>query len=447
MGIAKYFNNILDVLGDGVYISDRNGITLQVNKAYERLTGLKAEELLGRSVVDLKNEGKFDAVLNPQIVETRKAKTLVQITKPGYKVILSGNPVFDSLGEVVLVVTFVRDVTALSQLKEQLNAQMELIENISGSLAQAGCGTSPLIMISRPMIEIVESLQKIARTDVTVLLLGETGVGKDVLACMLHKHSQRANQPFYKVDCTSIPENLVESELFGYDAGAFSGANRKGKPGLIEMADKGTLFLDEIGELPLAMQAKLLRVLQDQEIKRVGSNTVRKVDVRIVAATHRDLEKGVSEGSFRMDLYYRLCVAVLKVPPLRERKQDIVPLTYHFLKKFNSKYNKSVKFSKEAMSSFQGHSWPGNIREMENLIHNLVVTSNNDEIELYDLPNNLNPTLMNSETKTLHEMMSDFEKSILKKALSDHGSITEVASAFKADRVTIYRKMKKYGLA
>ncbi len=446
MAIEQYIDSILDVLDEGVYISDRQGITLKINRTYEKLTGLKREELIGRSILDLQKEGKYDVVLNPQIIETKKSKTVVQKTKQGYKVVLNGYPVFDKSGEVALVVTFVRDVTALSQLKEQLNSQLDLIETYNEAVTQSGRGAPSLIMESPPMFELVETLQRIAKTDVTLLLLGETGVGKDVLARLMHRQSSRANQPFFKVDCTSIPENLVESELFGYEGGAFSGASKKGKSGYIEMAHKGTLFLDEIGELPLAMQAKLLRVLQDQEIIRVGATEPKKVDVRIVAATHRDLEEAVNEGMFRSDLFYRLRVAVLNVPPLRERTDDVLPLVNLFLKKFNAKYSKRMSFSREAIVAFQNYEWPGNIREMENLIHNLVVTGSKEKIEPYDLPNRLMPAVAGADKKTLKENMDAFEKDLLKKALGTHGSITEVAKSFKADRVTIYRKMKKHSI-
>ncbi len=446
--IGDYFDSILDVLNDGIYISDRTGKTLKINSMYEKLTGLKKSELIGRLVTDLVKEGKYDVVLNPEIVKTGKPKTLVQITKVGRQVVLDGYPVFDRSGQVVLVVTFVRDITSLTQIKEQLAYQQELIAryNEVQCFKKPSYGTT-VIAESKAMKKLLNLLGIIAVTDATMLLLGETGVGKDVLARKIHEKSSRSNQPFFKVDCASIPSNLVESELFGYEAGAFSGAHTKGKPGFVEMAHKGTLFLDEIGELPLPMQAKLLRVLQDQEIIRVGSTKIKKVDVRFVAATNRNLEAAVQEGSFRSDLFYRLQVAVLKIPPLRDRKEDIAPLVRNFLQAFNAKYRTEVVISTEAQAIFQNYSWPGNIREMENLIQSLIITNQKGTIEIRDLPNHMLPSAISTDNSlSLNEIMANIERELLKKALDTHGSILEVAKYFKVDRTTIFRKIRRYGL-
>lgn len=445
-----FFDSILDVLSDGIYISDYHGKTLKVNRMYEQLTGLKREDLIGKLVTDLIKEGKYNVVLNPEIVKTSEPKTVVQTTEVGRKVVLNGYPVLDEVGKVVLVVTFVRDVTVLSQLKEQLTQQQELIDRYRSEVQYFAKKTTQrcsTIMENREMQKLMNLLQIIAKTDATVLLLGETGVGKDVIARKIHENSTRCTQSFFKIDCTTIPQNLVESELFGYEAGAFSGANTKGKPGFFEMAHKGTLFLDEIGDLPLPMQAKLLRVLQDQEIMRIGSTKVKKVDVRFIAATNRNLDKAVQDGSFRSDLFYRLRVAVLQIPPLRERKEDILPLAQCFLSTFNSKYKKNVILSRRVEKAFQQYKWPGNIRELENLIQSLVVTREKDLIELADLPGNMVTSAIDVADKSLTEIMEELEKELLQKALETHGSSAEVAKKFKVDRTTIFRKLKKYNLA
>jgi PAS domain S-box-containing protein len=445
MQIEHYLDSILDVLSDGIYISDRHGITLKVNRAYEQLLGLKREELIGKYVTDLQKDGAFDVVLNPNIVRTRKPETSVQVTRQGSKVVLHGYPVLDASGEVALVVTFVRDITALSQLEEQLNYQRDLITTYRNALAQEGGQTTSLIAKSTVMTKLLETICHVAPTDATVLLLGETGVGKDALARKIHENSPRIAKPFFKVDCAALPENLVESELFGYEAGAFSGASTGGKPGYIEMAHKGTLFLNEVGELPLLMQTKLLRFLQDQEFMRVGGTKVRKVDVRIIAATNRDLAKAVKEGTFRSDLYYRLLVAVLTIPPLRERGDDIMPLANYFLHKFNAKYRKQLSLSGEASSAFLSYEWPGNVRELENLIQSLVVTMREkDRIEPSDLPLLLKPAKISLKSQSLHDMVADFEKEVLHRAFEAHASISAVAKQLRIDRVTVYRKMKKY---
>ncbi|MGF7186871.1 PAS domain S-box-containing protein [Desulfitispora alkaliphila] len=454
--LGPYINDILDILSDGIYISDNKGKTLKVNAMYEKLTGFRPEDMTGRLVTDLKAEGQFDAILNPDIVKTGEPKSCVQITKLNRKVVLNGYPVFDSKGNVALVVTFVRDITLLSQLKDEILSQQELINTLQSSCKKS-LPTSSMIIESKEMKDIMELINNIAQTDATVLLLGETGVGKDMFAKKIHERSERCKKPFFKVDCTTIPENLIESELFGYDAGAFSGAKAKGKPGFFEMADQGTLFLDEVGELPLSMQAKLLRVLQDQEIVRIGSTKVKKIDVRIIAATNRDLETASKDGSFRSDLYYRLRVAVLNLPSLRERKGDIMPLADFFLEKFNVKYKKDISFTKDLEKIFLNYNWPGNVREMENLIQSLVVTRNKEIIEVDDLPNNmlnddsncssfLTPSLHQIENKSLNQIMSEIEKDLLKKSLATHNSVANIANFFKVDRSTIFRKLKKYGL-
>jgi transcriptional regulator with PAS, ATPase and Fis domain len=306
---------------------------------------------------------------------------------------------------------------------------------------------------SREMTNLAKMIDKIAVTEATVLILGETGVGKEFFARAIHRASPRADKTFFKLDCTTIPENLIESELFGYVAGAFSGAHAKGKPGLFEMADRGTLFLDEIGELPLAMQVKLLRAIQDQEIIHVGSTRVRKVDVRIVAATNRELEKEVDNERFRSDLYYRLRVAVLNIPPLRERPDDIMPLAHYFLKKYASKYKKELRFGLGIEAAFLGHRWSGNIRELENLIESLVVTCDRPVVDSADLGNFMRRECvepkqslyesLDTRDRSLKEIMREIESEILTGALQVHGSMAKVAEVLKVDRSTIFRKIKR----
>lgn len=454
--ISNHFENILDVFNDGIYITDSTGKTLKVNKAYERHTCLKEAEISGKLVQNLIKEGVFDIALNPEIVKTGKPQTCVQLNSKGRKIVLEGHPVFDENNKVALVVTFARDITILTQLQEQIAAQQDLIEKYHQKLSYYGKNKTSLIIAESPkMLDLLETIKKVSKTDATVLLLGETGVGKDVIAKIIHKNSPRINEPFFKLDCTSIPENLIESELFGYAPGAFSGANAKGKPGFFELADKGSLFLDEIGELPLSMQAKLLRVLQDQEIMSVGATKIKKVDVRIIAATNRDLLQEVKNGKFRSDLYYRLHVAVFNIPPLRERKEDIHPLATYFLEKYTTKYKKTMTFDNETQSVFQSYDWPGNVREMENLIQSLVVTRDKNLIEVCDLPSNMfdhdndciNGTSFIASAisgkRKLSEIIAEIEKIIIQKAINEYGSITIAAKALQIDRSTIFRKLRK----
>jgi len=451
-GIQPYLAKILDVFNDGIYITDSAGKTLKVNKMYEMQSGLKEEELLGKPVTDLIKEGVFDVALNPEIVRTGKPQTCVQINKKGRKIILNGNPVFDENGDVVFVVTFARDITVLSQLKDQLAAQQELIDKYHQKLSyyEKSKTFSPIAKSSK-MLNLLTLLKKVAKTDATVLLLGETGVGKDVLAHMIHENSLRYNEQFFKVDCASIPENLIESELFGYTAGAFSGANTKGKTGFFELADKGTLFLDEIGELPLSMQTKLLRVLQDQEVVRVGSTKVKRVDVRFIAATNKNLEQAVREGKFRSDLYYRLRVAVIDIPPLRERIDDILPLADHFFKKYLSKYKKEMNYNQDVKAAFKSYHWPGNVRELENVIEHLFVMSNSEKIGLEFFPSYMKKEQVEKETEAIcvnkiipfKEAKKILETQLIQMALNKAGSLRKAAKLLQVDHSTLIKKNKR----
>ena len=320
--LSKHVERILDALPDGVFISDASGTSLRVNRMYEQLTGLTQAQLQGKNVRCLVEEGVFDHILNPEIVRTGKPCTHVQQLKDGKKLVLTGFPVFDARGDLCLVVTFARDITLLVQLQDQVSGQCKLIDQINDQLAyitNEGNKVREPVCTSPAMREVVSLLRRFAVTDATVLILGETGAGKDVFARFTHGLSERRDKILLKVDCGGISETLTESELFGYMPGAFTGASNKGKAGYFEIADGSTIFLDEVGELPLSMQTRLLRVLQDGEIMRVGASSPRKVDVRIIAATNRNLAESVEAGTFRRDLYYRLNVATVRIPPLRER--------------------------------------------------------------------------------------------------------------------------------
>jgi transcriptional regulator with PAS, ATPase and Fis domain len=441
---------------------------------YERLSGLKKEKLLGRNVKQLIDEG-YDIVLNPKIVKTGKPATSLQTGKRGKKLVLNGYPIKDHKGDVVLVVTFVRDVTLMGKLREQIRSQHKLVQKYQTNIQYINeelDHNRPLITQSKSVQELIRKIENFSTTDATVLLQGETGVGKDVFARKIHQTSMRAGKSFIKVDCPTIPEALLESELFGYAPGAFSGAHKKGKLGFFEMADKGTLFLDEIGELPLLMQAKLLRVLQDREIVRVGSTKIRKVDVRVISATNRDLEEEVRQGRFRSDLFYRLRVAVVTIPPLRERQEDVVPLALHFLKRYATRYKRDLSFEDDALALLQRYDWPGNIRELENLVQSMVITRQSGRIRISDLPSNMVGRLsvscqadakavaenfpeiaqpldfsdlyqeLEEGKRSLKSIMKDIELQILNFSLKKHGSHTKVAKRFKVDRSTLFRKLR-----
>ena len=470
-----HLEGVLDILHEGICISNAQGVIIKMNPMYERLSGVAPEAMLGKKVSFLNSEegvfdkaepnaeqverkkGYFSGAVSPLILKSKRPANSVQQTIGGRKNLLHGYPILNDEGEVELVVTFIRDISHLTLFKEQMAYHKDIMGKFRTDLRTVEpdrTRASSFVVESPAMKEVMDRIKKIAPTDTIVLILGDTGVGKGEIARQIHAQSKRADKILFNADCTSIPESLVESELFGYAPGAFSGAKREGKPGYFELAEEGTIFLDEIGELSLSMQSKLLRIIQDQEIMQVGSVTPKKVNTRIIAATNVNLEEAVLKGNFRQDLYYRLHVNVLRVPALHERVEDIRPLTDFFLQRYNHKYRKQLSFSDEALKLLVKHSWPGNVRELENMILGLVITSEYSTIGPVDLQR-LMPKrhtaqrYINSATsdkinvgKSLKSVMAEIEYEILQQALKDHGSMTSVAKLFQVDRTTISRKLR-----
>ncbi|SEN75397.1 sigma 54-interacting transcriptional regulator [Lihuaxuella thermophila] len=446
---------------DAIYIADTNGITLKTNDAIERLTGIPKEYYIGKDLRYLEKRGIVEKSVTFEVIRQKNPVTVIQENALGRVLLITGSPVFNEQGEVIRVVTNLRDISELNRLREELL-----------QLRKFHAGDEPVVIASKAMERVIELANRVADTDTTVLLLGESGVGKEVVARMIHRNSKRYEKgAFIKVNCGAIPQELLESELFGYDSGAFTGAKKNGKPGMFELAHEGTLFLDEVGELPLHLQVKLLRVLQDQEFHRVGGVKPVKVNVRIVAATNRDLKKMVAEGSFREDLYYRLYVVPIEIPPLRKRREDILPLIRFFLDKFNRKYQTAKHFTEDTLNLLKEYSWPGNIRELSNLVERLLVTTPSHEIRPEHLPpltgGNL-PGRENSisekerrkgpaepdfgvlekigESDGLQAALEQLEQRILAAAFERYDSSYEVAKALKISQSTAIRKAYKYGI-
>ena len=453
--LEKILSEILDCMYDGVYITDGNGVTLFINKSYSSMSGIKKEDVVGYHMQDLINKRYFLESASLKVIETKKPVSIIDCFSNGKKCLATANPVFDENGQIKMVVTNLRDMTELLDLKNQLEELYDLNKKYYFELKELRKDIENkynIIGSSKSMIEIYEIIDRIAETDATVLVLGETGVGKEVVAREIHKNSLRKNGPFIKVNCASIPESLFESELFGYDKGAFTGAISKGKPGLLELAHNGTIFLDEIGELPLSAQPKLLRVLQEKKIIRVGGTESKRIDVRVIAATNKDLEKEVEKGTFREDLFYRLNVIPIKVPPLRKRREDIPLLSKHFLDLYNSKYNKTKTLSDTAFQLLKWYSWPGNVRQLKNLIERLVLICPYDIItddyisrfikkeEIEELYN------IGREEITLDEAVSIIERQLIYRALKKYGTTRNAAKVLGVSQPTIVRKAKKYDI-
>lgn len=385
---SERLNAIIEHSFDGIFITDAKANVIRINHAYEVITGLKKEEVLGKNMADLVRNKLISESGSLQVIKTKQPVTLQQCFRSGKEALVTSSPIFDADGNFIMIVTNVRDLTEIYNLKavvQEKTAAMDRLAMELEHLQTTSEDNQEIIAKDETTLAAMLLANRVASMDTTVILLGETGVGKEVMARYIFQHSHRAKNSFIKVNCGAIPENLIESELFGYEGGAFTGANKNGKIGLFELANKGTLFLDEIGELPKDMQVKLLRVLQEQEILRVGGTKPVKIDVRIIAATNRNLEEMVKDGTFREDLYYRLTVFPISIPPLRMRKKDIIPLALSFLEKLNQKYQLKKYFTDLSMQLLHEYDWPGNIRELKNIVERAIIISPSDSIKPEDL--------------------------------------------------------------
>lgn len=437
---------------DAVAIVDNESRLLLINPAFERVMGLKKSEVLGRKISDLVAEGVSDTGASLKVIETGKPQTVIINTKSGKQVLSTGIPVFDHNGNIARIFCNLRDVTELNILKESYEQSKKLISKYLLELHEVKRIETMKYFIARSkqMKQVVEAAYRLARFDTTVLILGESGVGKDLIARIVHEASPRMETgTFVKINCGAIPEDLLESELFGYKSGAFTGASKEGKPGYFEVADKGTLFLDEIGDLPMKLQVKLLSVIQDQEITRIGDVNKKKVDVRIIAATNQDLEKMVRNGKFREDLYYRLNVVPIYIPPLRERKEEIPFLLAHYVDKYNKKYKTQHRLSQEVAEIFSSYRWPGNVRELANLVEHLVVVTDEPVLRLEHIPSKYvskteeKDEEIPEEMKSLREEVERFETQLIKKVLARTHNYEEAANILRISLSTLTRRIRK----
>lgn len=452
---------MISSISDGIYITDAKGYCLAHNIAFLNITGIPIN-VVGRNVSMLLEDNLItDSAANEVIRSGQRASKIIRYPS-GCEALVTGNPVFDEEGNLINVVCEVRDLSELNALKDevrrskQLNKQYrEILKNYSPVVY------NDMVTVRDPKMQrLLDALPRIGDSDANVLICGESGVGKGLIASLIHEHSCRSTKgKFIKVDCSAIPAALIESELFGYEGGAFTGARREGKPGLLDQANQGTAFLDEIGELPLFLQVKLLSVLQDHKILRVGGTRPLSMDIRFICATNRDLEKMVEEGTFRRDLYYRLNVIPVAIPPLRERKEDIFVLTLSFLDKFCKKYQRKLSFAPEAMDCLYEYSWPGNVRELENIVERLVVLSQTDLIEKADLPEKIRQACQavapshpsrcsNEEGKVipLKAAVAATERQLIRRAFQQNKHLGPTAQALGIDISTLLRKCKRLGI-
>lgn len=446
------FQKVLNGIDDGIFISDAEGTIIMVNKAVEKTGNKKMDELVGRNIDDLQKEGYCSEFVTKKVIMTGEKSTIKQELNDGREFIVTGIPYFEN-GKLQMVVACERDITELNYLQRSLSWMEKLtsryeqeLQNLKRVLPQMG----NVVCASKNMAKTMMLAQKLAKIDSTVLIQGESGTGKEVIADYIQKNSLRREHPYIKVNCGAIPENLLESEMFGYVGGAFTGASKEGKAGYFEAAEGGTIFLDEIGELPLNLQVKLLRVIQDRALMRVGGTERISLDIRIIAATNRKLKDMLKTEQFRQDLYYRLSVTTINVPPLRERKEDIIDLATMFLERYNERYGLDRKLSGKALKTLTNYDWPGNVRELENLIESLVITADGASITgrdvqeyLFDETEAWNPRTVSGEG-SLSELVEAFEKGILEEVYEKYQDSGMMAKVLGTTRSTINRKLKKY---
>ncbi|MEH7416217.1 sigma 54-interacting transcriptional regulator [Neobacillus drentensis] len=463
---ANWHEQIINLLAERIVVIDREGIIIYINEAYCEFLGTTVEEAINRPVQDVIENSRMHIVAKTGKKELAALHPIngSEMIANRYPLIVDGK-IVGALGTVMF-----RSPEEWRMYKTKIQHLVEELKYYKTKLEKelkSKYYFEDLIGSSPPFLAAKKLAERISASNSSVLLIGESGTGKELFAHAIHNHSLRSSLPFVAINCASIPEHLLESELFGYDDGAFTGAKKGGKRGQFEMAHNGTLFLDEIGDMPLSMQSKLLRVLQEKEIQRVGGQKSIPVDVRIIAATHRDLEKMVDEGKFRQDLYYRLNVIKIEIPPLNKRKEDIKLISMGLLKKLERKFFRTgIEISKEVEQRLMEHSWPGNVRELENVLERAINVLDGQTIEVFHLPLYLRELeLQNSSqfdspvTKTkpvgnlspsitpLKETLAQVEKEAILNALTAaNGNKQEAARLLEIGKTRFYEKCKLYDI-
>ncbi|MBH6944645.1 sigma 54-interacting transcriptional regulator, partial [Clostridioides difficile] len=466
------YQKILEASHDEICVSDDKGIIIYCNKAFEENYGLKKEDILGKNVSFLEDSGYSTKSPIPIVLKTKTKFSLEQDTQTGKKLIITATPIFDENGNLEFTVENCRDITELNNIKNKLEDTKKQVKKYKSEVETlyrtALRIEDTVIMDGIVMRPIINTVNHVSKTDVSVLLLGESGTGKSSLARYIHHNSNRSNGPFITINCATISPQLLESELFGYTSGAFTGASTKGKVGLVELANGGTLFLDEIGDIPQNLQAKFLQLIQDRTFTPVGSLKNKKVDIRIISATNVDLVSKVKEKKFREDLYYRLNVIEIKLPPLRERRDNLVEIIKYYFNRYSSDFNLNKTISKEAMDAIANYRFPGNIRELQNIIQKILLTCTDNHITIDDLPNILTKNIhitnngnkthisqinkviisdsksTNYKNKNFDTLIKEYEKNIILDAYEKFGSSYKVAKHLEISQSKANRLIRKY---
>lgn len=445
----------------GIYILDGKGIVLKVNDVAAGLVGLKKEKMIGMNIQSLVDDGIIDQALTPVILKSKKPLSLpLYVIKSNKYILASGMPIFNKNGDILFVVVIEHDITIIKELRTQLEQAKQITDTIKSELSDRNLlelKNSEIIADSPEMKQVLTVLLKLAKMDVSnILITGDSGTGKGFLSKFIHHNGIRKDKPFISINCATLPEMLLEAELFGYEKGAFTGASDSGKTGLFELANQGTIFLDEIGDLPFSVQAKLLKCLDEGEIRRLGGTKEIKVDCIIIAATNHNLEDLVRRKKFRQDLYFRLNIFPVQVPSLRDRREDILKISIFYLNKYNKMYKQKKQFSERCIELLQAYDFPGNVRELKNIIKNAVVIKEKKVLGNILPPNRRRLNVIEnlssdkrdvSPDKGLNEMLLEFERKKLVRALNKSDSTRDLSERLRISQSTVVRKLKKHGLS
>lgn len=448
--LEKDFDHILESIHDDFVIINKDGIIEKVLPNFESMYGISSQEALGKTIKEMEEIKIFNPSVANHVFKSKKPETMLQLTGAGKYLMCTAIPVKDSNNEIIKVVSYTKDVTKYESLKDEYNKLENTLQVYSAELEQLRQDRHAIPSVignSQVINHINQTAERIAKFDANVLFTGESGVGKTMFAKLMHLQSARKSGPFIEINCGAIPDTLLESELFGYERGAFTGANKEGKLGLIELSNGGTLFLDEIGDLPLHMQVKLLKVIQEKKIMRIGSSEEKQVDFRLITATNKSLPEMVEQEKFREDLFYRLNVITIHIPSLRNRKEDIFTLCMHFVDQFNKKHNINRSLSSSVLDSLIEYHWPGNIRELENTIERLILTSANYMITEEYLPSAIKANITQPDiptNKPLKEVLESVEKQLITDAYQLHKTSIGVAKALGISQPSASLKIKKY---
>lgn len=446
---ALLLQTILETTNDAIVYVNKKGYIELISKPYADFLGVDREEVVGKHVTEVIENTRLHIVVktgNSEIGEMQeiKGKNIVGTRIP----VRANGQIIGAVGRILF-----RDVDELNTLYNKISKiekELNLYKDEFEKTNKAKYSIDNIISESKSMLDLKELTKRAAKTNSNVLVLGESGTGKELFAHSIHNCSKRANSSFVKVNCGSIPYELIESELFGYEGGAFTGAKKGGKIGKFKAADGGTIFLDEIGDLPMNMQVKLLRVLQDKEIERIGSNVPEKIDVRVIAATNKDLENMISEGMFRLDLFYRLNVLTINIPPLRERKDDIPILSRYVVQKISKRENiKVAKISEDTLEYLKRYNWPGNVRELENILERAInLLDGKTILKPEHLSSKITGIMREEKIKDLKTIVEKAERqAIVDSLIIAKGNKTKAAKILNISRTSLYEKIEKYNIA